>query len=254
MSDFKKTMQDTNRAFLTISETLKKWVKTIDWKTVHERMEYLSNKLPNDLEQELIKLMNRGWFIWLLDGTMSDFSQKIYALMGKSYEEQDAHMRSYVKANLGAFEAELCKLHPSRESQIQDAFRSHVLEIYYASIPTLLALSEGIGRDLYPEIGIFAKHPKSSPKAGHPKTDDIFDSISGLDMFEEAVLKPLRVSSEVTKSIYSPTEDEKKLLNRHLIIHGNSNSYGSEDNSLKAISLVFFIHKSLEHLKSEANT
>ena len=236
------------------AEAFKKWAVTVDWKAIHDRMEYLSNELPKDLEQESIKLMNRGWFIWFLDGTMPDFSEKMHALVGKSDEEQDVYMWKYIEENLVNFESELFTQHPSRESQIKDAFRSHASEIYYASIPTFLALSEGIGRDLYPGIGIFAKQRTNSPKSGLPKTDDIFDSVSGLEVFEEAVLKPLRVSSDVTKSIHSPTEDDKKLFNRHLIMHGNSSLYGCKENSLKAISLVFFVHKSLEHLKSAAST
>lgn len=236
------------------AESFKQWTATIDWKAIHEQIEYFSNELPNDLEQESVKLMNRGWFIWFLDGTMTDFSEKMHALFGKNNEEQDSYIRKHIEDRLGGFESELCSQHPSREQQIKDAFRSHAAEIYYASIPTFLALSEGIGRDLYPGIGIFAKQRPNSQKAGLPKTDDIFDSISGLEIFEESVLKPLRVSSDVTRSIHSPSEDDKKLFNRHLIMHGNSSSYGCKDNSLKAISLTFFVHKSLEHLKNQANT
>jgi hypothetical protein len=249
MSDFKNMMQSINK----VAEVFKGWAVTIDWKALHERMEYLSNELPTGLEQESVKLMNRGWFIWFLDGSMSDFSEKMHALVEISDEEQDAYMRKYIEENLGDFESELCNQHPSREPQIKDAFRSHAAEIYYASIPTFLALSEGIGRDLYPGIGIFEKQRRNSSKVRLPKTDNIFDSISGLEIFEESVLKPLRVVSDVTRTINSPTEHDKKLFNRHLIIHGNSNLYGCKDNSLKAISLTFFVHKSLGYLKNGAS-
>ncbi len=237
-----------------LAEDFRAWAETIDWKAIHERMQYLANDLPDDLEDESIKLMNRGWFIWFLDGGMTDFSEKIDALVGKSNDVQDAYLRNYITANLKYFESELCDSYLSRKNQIEDAFKCHSLEIYFSSIPTFLALSEGIGRDLYPGIGIFAKHKPNSQKAGLPKTDDLFDSISGLEVFEEAILKPLRVSSEVTKSISNPSEMDKKLLNRHLIMHGNSNLYGTNENSLKAISLLFFVHKSLEYLKSATKT
>lgn len=247
MSDFKNFIFGLSK----LAEEFKKWAETIDWKAVHDRMEYLANDLPDDLEKESIKLMNRGWFIWFLDAALPDFTEKMNALVGKSDDEQDSYLRSYITENISYFESELCNMHSSRKNQIEDAFKSHTSGIYYSSIPTLLALSEGIGRDLYPGIGIFAKHRQKNAKAGLPQTDDIFDSISGLEVFEEAVLKPLRVSSEVTKSIHKPTDSDKKLLNRHLIMHGNSSLYGSQENSLKAISLVFFVHKSLEHLKMQ---
>jgi hypothetical protein len=239
---------------LELAEKFTKWAETIDWETVHYRMEYLVNDLPNELEAESIKLMNRGWFIWFLDGTMHDFSRKMNSLVGKSVHDQDSYMSEYIEENISGFKSELCRAYPDRKKQIEDAFKSHDSGIYFSSIPTFLALSEGIGRDLYPGIGIFSKHKPKSSKSGLPRTDDIFDSISGLEVFEEAVLKPLRVASEVTKTIHNPTESEKKLLNRHLIMHGNSSLYGSEENSLKAISLVYFVHKSLEHLKSATST
>lgn len=250
MNDFKSFMIGLSK----LAEEFKKWAETIDWKAVHDRMEYLVNDLPDDLEAESIKLMNRGWFIWFLDGTMPDFSRKMNALVGKSEHDQDSYMSEYIEENISEFESELCRAYPDRKNQVEDAFKSHESGIYFSSIPTFLALSEGIGRDLYPDIGIFAKHKPKSSKSGLPRTDDIFDSISGLGVFEESVLKPLRVSSEVTKTIHNPTENEKKLLNRHLIMHGNSSLYGSKENSLKAISLVYFVHKSLEHLKSAAST
>lgn len=237
-----------------LTERFKDWAKTINWEAVHDRMKYLADDLPHDLEEESIKLMNRGWFIWFLDGVMPDFSEKINALVGKTDSEQDTYLQNYISDNLTYFESELCGKYLSRKNQIESAFKCHSLEIYFSSIPTLLALSEGVGRDLYPGMGIFAKQKPNSPKVGLPKTDDLFDSISGLEVFEEAVLKPLRVSSEVTKSINNPSESDKKLLNRHLIMHGNSNLYGTKENSLKAISLLFFVHKSLEHLRNSNKT
>lgn len=250
MSDLNSSLPEPIR----MREEFKKWSCTIDWKATHKRMKYLANELPDDLENESIKLMNRGWFIWFLDGHMPDLYEKINSLIGRSDKYQDSYLEKYINENTPYFESELCLKHSSRENQIKDAFKSHASGIYFASIPTFLALSEGIGRDLYPGIGIFSKHKSNSQKSGLPRTDDIFDEISGLDVFEEAVLKPLRVSSEVTKSIYRPSCADNKLLNRHLIMHGNSDQYGTRENSLKSISLAYFVHKSLEHLKNTTST
>lgn len=234
-------------------EAIIQWSETVDWEKVLERMQYTAIDLPNDLENESIKLMNRGWFIWFFDGDRNDFSGKIEALIGKSDEEQDSYLCRYVTDNIGYFESEIHSQQTDRACQIRDAFKSHDCELFYASIPTLLALSEGIWRDFYPKHGLFAKQ-RSRGGDYSPKTDEIIDLIPYLMSLERAALTPLRVSSAITKSIHSPTERDKKLLNRHLIMHGNSNSYGSKENSLKAISLVFFVHKCLEHLKNAAIT
>ncbi len=221
-----------------------KWAATIDWEAVHQKMQYMMNKLPSDLEDVSISLMNRGWFIWFLDGSMDDFSVKINNLINKDKEEQDRYMEEYIKTEIYNLKQSLLENHPNRKGQIEAAFEAHEQKLYYCSVPTLLAISEGIGRDLYPGIGLYSK------KDGRPKTGDLFGSVSGLEVFEESVLKPLKVSSEVTCTISAPTNDEKRFLNRHLIMHGLSEQYGNELNSLKAISLAYFVHKSLSHLKS----
>lgn len=249
MSEFKNFVD----GITVLAKAFKKWAEQIDWKSVYDRINYLANQLPKDVENESINLMNRGWFIWFYEGYMDDFTDKIVSLIGKSRLEQDIFMVSYVKQSLEKLQIILCSSYPHRENQIKDAFSAHKSGLFYSSIPVFLALSEGIGRDLYPSIGLFEKHRPNSARAGLPKTLDIFDSISGLEVFDKAVLIPLRVTSDVTKSIKNPTLDEKKMLNRHLIMHGISDSYGSEENSLKAISLTYFVHASLSYLKSEAS-
>lgn len=118
-------------------------------------------------------------------------------------------------------------------------------------MPTLICLSEGICRDHYPRIGLYSKHTNKTP--GMSMTNDIFDKIHPLDVYEEMVLKPLKISSNVTKTIKNPNNEEQKMFNRHLIIHGLSKEYGTETNSLKAVSLAYFIHKSLCYLKKKSS-
>jgi hypothetical protein len=191
--------------------------------------------------------MNRGWFVWFYEGYMSDFSNKMKSLVNKTDLEQEAFMESYIKDNITQFKDALVSFYPDRANQIRGAFKSHEVGNYFSSIPSLLVVAEGIGRDIYPRVGIFAKNHSQ----GTPKTNELFDSISGISVMEEAVLKPLRVKSDVTKTIHKPTENEHKMFNRHLIMHGTSNNYGSEVNSLKAISLVYFVHESLTHLSKK---
>ena len=246
MNDFVKLIEGIKAAM----EAFKKWAETIDWKSIHDGIEYISKQLPKDVESVSINLMNRGWFVWFFEGYMADFTEKTMSLVGKTSQEQDEYMESYIRENSNKFKELLTLSYPDRSRQIEDAFKSHELGSYYSSIPSFLVLAEGVGRDIYPKIGIFSKHKPSSSKKGTPVTDDLFDSISGIDVMEEAILKPLRVKSDVTKTINNPTPDEHRMFNRHLIMHGTSNNYGSERNSLKAISLVYFVHESLSHLKN----
>lgn len=241
MNEFQQLILGLKRGI----EAFSKWASTIDWKAIHEVFESIGNQFPADIEQTSISLMNRGWFIWFFEGYMDDFTEKFKHLIKATESEQDLYMKKYVNERIEYIESELCILYPNRSEQIEQAFAAHQAQLYYSSVPVFIALAEGIGKEIFPKLGIFSK------QNGEPKTANLINQISGIDILEEAVLKPLKVKSNVTKSIHDPSANDMKSFNRHLIMHGLSDSYGSEINSLKAISLVSFIHESLTFLKDK---
>ncbi len=215
-------------------------------KQLHNEMNYFVNDLPNDIAEVTIELMERGWFIYFLDDDTDHFQEKRSALINKSEESQDSYLISYTRNYARKIRQFLIEEFPNRSAQIVDAFKAHDAELYYCSIPTFLALSEGIGRDLY-GVGLYAKVNKK------PEFNKVIEQVDGLEVFHEMVLKPLAVKSKVTETISEPTDEDKRFLNRHLILHGSSDKYGSELNSLKSISLVYYVACSLLHLR-EQNT
>ena len=251
-------MSDLTNFFIEIQKAAVKfrgWVNSVDWKKVSEEIEYIQNELPPKIEENFVQLANKGWFVWDLDNPLGKFTNTISSTLDKSYEDQEEFLASYIEAEIDSIQAKLLASYPERSTQINDAFCAHKTGLFGASIPTFIALAEGICRKHYPEIGLYSKYPKDKRKAAKPrlpKTDGIFDKIPTLEIWEEMVLKPLRVSSDVTKSINSPTEEEHTLFNRHLIMHGNSEKYGNRINALKSISLVNFVHGSLSYLDKKS--
>ncbi|MFQ1990209.1 hypothetical protein ACK34V_12765 [Aeromonas veronii] len=215
-------------------------------KQLHNEMSYLVNDLPDDIAEVTVELMERGWFIYFLDDDTDHFQEKRSALINQSEESQENYLTSYIRNYGGQIRQFLIEEFPNRAAQIDDAFKAHDAGLYYCSIPTLLALSEGIGRDLY-GVGLYAKVKMQ------PVFNKVIEQMEGLEVFHEMVLKPLTVNSKVTEKINEPTDEDKRFLNRHLIIHGSSEKYGSELNSLKSISLVYYVACSLLHLR-EQNT
>lgn len=213
-------------------------------KELHDEMNYFVNNLPEDMEKVSVELMGRGWFIYFLDDDTDHFQDKRSALINQTEESQDAYLTFYISEYSQNIKQFLVSEFPNRKAQIEDAFSAHYAGLYYCSIPTLLALSEGIGRDLY-GIGLYAKVNKK------PAYKKVIEQVDGLEVFEEVVLKPLSVKSKVTETINEPTDEDKRFLNRHLIIHGNSDKYGSELNSFKAISLLYYAAYSLLHLREQ---
>ncbi|MFT5716755.1 MAG: hypothetical protein ACI9T7_000933 [Oleiphilaceae bacterium] len=215
-------------------------------KQLHDEMSYFVNQLPEDLAEVSVKLMERGWFIYFLDDDTDHFQEKRTALINQSEVSQDSYLTSYIRGYGDKIRQFLVEEFPNRAEQIEDAFKAHEAELYYCSIPTFLALAEGIGRDLY-GVGLYAKVDKQ------PAFNKVIEQVDGLEVFHEMVLKPLAVKSKVTETINEPTDEDKRFLNRHLIVHGCSDKYGSELNSLKSISLAYYVACSLLHLR-EQNT
>lgn len=252
-------MSDSSRFTVEIQEALKKfrcWIESIDWEKVSEVIAYIQNELPEKIEKLFVQLANKGWFVWDMEKPLGEYISVVTSILDKNYEEQEQFLVSHIEAEMDEIEAKLLKKYPDRETQITDAFGAHRIELYGASVPTFISLAEGICKDHYPQIGLYSKHPgdkRKTTKPGAPRTDDIFDEIPPLEVWEEIVLKPLRVSSDVTKSIHMPTEEEHSIFNRHLIMHGASKKYGNKINSLKSISLVNFVHGSLSYLESKSD-
>lgn len=243
--NYKETIINLLKGLKKIEE----WANTIDWELLYNSLKYEVEELPREIEILLVELMNRGWFIWFPEGSILDFQNKREALLGKNIILQDEFMIKYISNNQELIKEILIKNYPNRYQQIVDAFQAHSFSLYYSSIPTFLALAEGIGKQHYPKAGIYAKKPGTP---GTPKTAKIIENIDFMEDFEVFFLKPLKISSTLTKSINNPSDYEKEQLNRHLIMHGNSDKYGSQMNSLKAISFLYFVHESLIYLKEQS--
>ena len=235
----------------TLKGSLEEFKSSFDWDNFIKGLDYFNNQLPFDLEKLITDLSNRGWFIYILEGDFIDLPSKINRLIGKSSDEQDKFLENYIRIKADDFKRKFIETYPNRVNQIEDAFYTHHAGKYYSSIPTFILLAEGIGRDLLPnKIGIFEKYSQKAKnnKSGLPKTDDLFDNFSFTDQLEEVIFAPFRIKTEITENTdkYITVED-KKIFNRHLILHGLSDNYGTEVNSLKAIALTYFVHEALSH-------
>jgi len=206
------------------------------------------NNLPTDLQKNTKNLMKRGWFVCFFDDEFDDYHQKENGLIGKNQKEQDQFLETYFSSKLDGIEKTIIKNVPARENQLSQSFIAHRDEMYYLSIPTLLILAESLCRDLGNNIGLYSKHHDEYKKRGQPVTGDLFDNLIDIDVFEEVLFGPLREKSDLTKSIDNPRYRDKSLLNRHLIIHGHSASYGNKTNSLKAISLIYYVYYTLMYI------
>ncbi len=191
----------------------------------------LSKKVPENLRQSLIILGQEGWYLDydITPAETWEFAQTLELgdvdlAQSKLVEHYQERAQDIFKHVVTAF--------PHRESILMQAANAHKRGEYALSVPVILAQSDGICQELT-GLELFKK------RDGKPVTSILVES-SCEDEFRSALLHPLSMVLPISTSKKS-TKDTVGHLNRHEVLHGISLGYGTEVNSLKAISLLFYI-------------
>jgi hypothetical protein len=187
--------------------------------------------LPERTRTALKALGARGWYddlrkplpeVWTLSA----------ALESSEVEEAEATLAAYYRAELDRIEQDLCAWFPNRARIISRALGAHRRDEYELSVPVLLAQADGICKELI-QLQFFGR------RDGRPQTATYVQGFAA-DSFEAALLHPLEEPLPISDSVAGPEEAER-ALNRHGVLHGLSLSYGTEINSLKAVSLLYYL-------------
>lgn len=188
--------------------------------------------LPQTTSQTLMALEEHGWYfdpdtplpqLWELATALEETDIKpVEAAFVKHYRDRTEHIGQ-----------DLIDLFHSRKVILEQAFRAHGQKEYALSVPTFLAQADGICREL---IGIqlfCSTQPGRSENAGE-------ETVGPADDLVAALLHPfttsMRISALDKELRYSTASDRW-----HDILHGNFLDYGTEMESLKAISLLNYV-------------
>ncbi len=98
--------------------------------------------------------------------------------------------------------------------------------------------ADGICAELVKNKSLFRISHKKPAIASH--IEEAFEQ----DSFERAIFIVLESVTAINMSEPDRPKD-RKILNRHQIIHGESLDYGTKTNSLKAISFINYVAQSL---------
>jgi len=201
-----------------------------------EELQRSFRELPPKIQEALLLLAQHGWY---LDFNMSLTSlwETEKAISNDENDEFEEVLVEYFESQLGEIENFLCTQFPHRAHIVASAFKAHRNGEYILSIPVLLAQADGICKEVVDQY-LFMKKDKK------PRTAIYVEQIAA-DTYKAALLSPLAISSPIGASEYE-REEGFNLLNRHMVLHGESLDYGSKVNSLKAISLVNYVSQALE--------
>lgn len=209
------------------------------WAPVARQMADAAREMPPRIRDTLLALGERGWY---LDGELG--ISELWDIEGWLSSGEagglDGFLVTHYESRLSEIEDDLVNAAPTREKILRSAFAAHRRGEYELSVPVLLTQADGICVDLT-RRHLFIKD-QGVPEVARWVAE------TSLDAFTNAVLRPLTQSLPIASS---EKERERRMraaglenwveLNRHLVLHGESVDYGTQANSLKAISLINYL-------------
>jgi len=144
-------------------------------------------------------------------------------------ERADSLLVDYYRERAHAISEELTAYYPNRTTILHKAFRMHNERERDISVPLFLIQADGIC------IHAFRREffrIKKGALAARKSVDN-----ANVDWIWNALTEPFRIALPIATHTRGV-----EFLNRRRILHGQSLTYGTEINSLKAISLLAFLH------------
>lgn len=196
--------------------------------------------LPDRMRDALKIMGENGWYIdWELPiptiiavakGFSEGMAEESHEVLCQHYEER-----------LDTIKENLIRSYPHRSLILSAAIEAHQEGKYYLAIPVFLSQADGICNEIL-GTQLYKK------RNGIPATAQFIDSED--DRLITAMLHPLAIplpiSANIAERFMFPG-----ALNRHAVLHGEDVTYGSQLNSYRAISLLFYVASVLRTEREE---
>jgi hypothetical protein len=202
----------------------------LDWEAAHERWKCAARQLSE-----------RGWLADL------DFPIQMLNAVNVLYKKKDFTaiddgMAAYTERTVSDVVARHCEQDwPHRWPILKPALKAHKKKQYALCIPVFLAQADGMCQEIF-GVKLYGRS-----KNGIPHTALKVAALQP-DKATATLLEPLLVASS-----FNAYDEEAKLkpavVNRHEVLHGVSVTYATKTNSLRAISLLYYVAFTVPHLK-----
>jgi len=231
----KSFMKSFHEALANFTEQRARIVETI-------RNEF-AERFPKEIQPIISALADRGWFISGEAGFSSLLELKDF-LDQEHAEIIDLKMADWISESIPSIERSLAEDFPERLPFLSAAIRAHSDKEYELSVPIFLIQAEGICLDLL-KVKLF------SSSSGVPITKKAINKLE-INPFTKSMLFPLLEGSGITASEHE-RHKYPTCLNRHEILHGIDVKYANRMNSLKALSLIWFLCTILSDVISKSH-
>ena len=186
---------------------------------------------PPELKASLIELAKHGWFMDFSWWAQTPIVLKNEIIAG-NLDQVEISLEEIFQSRLDMIEQQICAVVPARSEIIKSAFRAHRNQEFNLSVPVFFSQIDGICKELLGDY-LFTSNNGRPSVASHLE-------INYQDEFAKSLLAPLLESTSINLTEKKRPADFNGL-NRHLVLHGESLTYGNFRNSLKAISLLNYV-------------
>lgn len=186
--------------------------------------------------ESLILLANYGWYL-NFDSELNLPNELGQLIRENKIETVDIFLIEYYKDNMDRMFNDLSAQFPERKEIFFQILTSHKQKQYFLAIPCILAQIDGICFDSTTRK-FFIKEKKNKEFEFLPEIAEEFANITSsvAEAFSRPIFYQTPISSHESKLDKFPVQ-----LNRNLIMHGIDKEYGNEKNSLKCMSLLFYL-------------
>lgn len=230
---FKKVIEEVSISFDPLKEAINSLVSKI-------------SDFQQFAPESFSLLASYGWYpsIWLEFKEINAISE---FLKNGSIEEVDLLMKTHVTEIYHLIKSDLIRNFPNREKALNEAFWAHENQKYFLSVPVFLSQADGICKELL-NVSLFGgKKNKNSENKYEPHTKQWINEFTS-DTFVKCFLEPLK--HKIGFNLFQGLPKPNGLITRHEILHGENSSYGTELQSFRALSLLFFVSDILKEAKS----
>jgi hypothetical protein len=147
-------------------------------------------------------------------------------------------MVEHFRKMVDQIEGHLQENFPHRADILRAAFNAHKRDEFVLSIPVMLAQADGIGEEIF-GAGI---SPSSTGKEVMKKRKRFVDE--NVDSSLKTTLPTYCLAVSSVLPINANRDDRSSftsLLNRHMVLHGLSMDYATEENALKTVSWLEYV-------------
>lgn len=224
-----------------MADTLRDAFSEVDWSRLQASLA-ISPILPKidlgGLDQRLredVMLLARGGWYPHGEMTIGLIRNAAQAIGQGDFDDADRKMIAYLEGDFIQVKSRILSKLRRRSLVLNSAFEAHERGEYSLSVPVFLIQADGVCYDIA-EVQLFNKRDKK------PATADFVRRVDA-DVIASAILSPLAANVPLTASPLERRESSypKGALNRHQVLHGEIIDYGTKANSLKAISLLWYL-------------